>query len=147
MRTFWKEEHRRELADRLTRIDPAQPAKWGRMNATQMVWHLTQWMRLANGELVCREKRTALAMPGIKHLVILVLPWPKGVPTAPEIIPRDTEGWAAERALLDAAIERLVARAPDESQPRHPIFGAMTRPLWGALGYRHTDHHLQQFGV
>ncbi len=31
--------------------------------------------------------------------------------------------------------------------PEHPAFGTMTARRWGAIGYRHTDHHLRQFGV
>ena len=29
----------------------------------------------------------------------------------------------------------------------HPMFGAMARRDWLIWGYRHTDHHLRQFGV
>jgi hypothetical protein len=31
--------------------------------------------------------------------------------------------------------------------PRHPVFGVMSRNDWGRWGYRHTDHHLRQFGA
>ena len=31
--------------------------------------------------------------------------------------------------------------------PAHPIFGPLTVRQWGVQGYKHTDHHLRQFGV
>jgi hypothetical protein len=66
MKTLWEEKDRRELAERLTSLDPARKPTWGQMNATQMLRHLAEWMRLANGELVCHEKRTALALPRMR---------------------------------------------------------------------------------
>ena len=32
-------------------------------------------------------------------------------------------------------------------RPVHPAFGDITTQAWGVLAYRHTDHHLRQFGV
>jgi hypothetical protein len=29
----------------------------------------------------------------------------------------------------------------------HPVFGTLSGKAWGALGWRHLDHHLRQFGV
>jgi hypothetical protein len=28
-----------------------------------------------------------------------------------------------------------------------PLFGPLTGREWGALAYKHADHHLRQFGV
>jgi hypothetical protein len=31
--------------------------------------------------------------------------------------------------------------------PEHPAFGRLSGRAWGALVYRHMDHHLRQFGL
>jgi hypothetical protein len=31
--------------------------------------------------------------------------------------------------------------------PDHPAFGRLSGAAWGALSYKHIDHHLRQFGV
>ena len=31
--------------------------------------------------------------------------------------------------------------------PLHPAFGRLSTNEWGVLGYKHTNHHLTQFGV
>ena len=30
---------------------------------------------------------------------------------------------------------------------RHPVFGVMSKELWGEAMYIHLNHHLEQFGV
>ncbi|MGH9801334.1 MAG: DUF1569 domain-containing protein, partial [Blastocatellia bacterium] len=31
--------------------------------------------------------------------------------------------------------------------PEHPAFGKLSTKDWGALTYKHMDHHFRQFGV
>lgn len=149
MKTMWEARDRDEIASRLATLDAGRKAEWGRMTATQMIRHLSKAVRMANGELVCRTKRTPLAWPGVKHLVILVFPFPRNVPTAPELIAEEGgDGeWGEEMEALRSGLARFVARAPDESPPSHPIFGRLSRRMWGALAYKHVDHHLRQFGA
>jgi len=77
---------RQELLDRLERLTPETPARWGKMNAPQMLAHVADWMLMAKGELKAAPKKRPLRYPVIKQLAIYWLPFPKGVPTAPELI-------------------------------------------------------------
>jgi hypothetical protein len=61
-------------------------------------------------------------------------------------------GRAPDRGLSDAArLRALIAESipPDPSVRigEHPIFGTMSPQDWGVLLYKHTDHHLRQFGL
>jgi hypothetical protein len=112
-----------------------------------MVVHVTDALALYTGGLQAAGKRTPLQWPGLKHACIYVLPIPRNVPTAPELIARAPGDWSEEIATLDAAVTAFVARAPHEAWPPHPLFGPMSRRAYGVLAYRHTDHHLRQFGV
>jgi Protein of unknown function (DUF1569) len=42
---------------------------------------------------------------------------------------------------------RFLDHQPAGDWPPHPVFGAMTARDWNRVLYRHTDHHLRQFGV
>jgi hypothetical protein len=147
-KTLWDAESRRELVDRLNRLKPDATPLWGRMNAPQMVAHLVGWMRMANGELKTAPLHRPIRYPLVKQLIIYWLPWPKGVPTAPELLSKEKYDFTAEQASFQRYL-KAYEKTPGSKTvwPEHPAFGMLTTKEWGALGYRHTDHHLRQFGV
>jgi hypothetical protein len=138
---------RRELLERLERLTPKATARWGIMTAPQMLAHLVDWMLMAKGELKAAPKNRPLRFPPLKQLVIYWLPFPKGVPTAPELISRKPLEWSIEHASMRKHVESFENLDPRSLWPIHPVFGKMTPRMWGVLGYRHTDHHFRQFGV
>jgi hypothetical protein len=138
---------REELLERLERLTPETPARWGKMTAPQMLAHVTDWMLMAKGELKAAAKKRPLRYPVVKQLVIYWLPFPKGVPTARELISRKPSEWAIERASVRQHVESFGSLDAAMVWPDHPAFGKMTPRLWLVLGYRHTDHHFRQFGI
>jgi hypothetical protein len=137
---------RQELVDRLGRLTPETKPLWGKMTAPQMLAHLADWMLMARGELNVAPKKAPLRYPPIKQLVIYWLPFPKGVPTAPELITRKPLAWGVEHAAVRRDVESWENLKPS-AWPAHPVFGQMTTNAWCVLAYRHMDHHLRQFGI
>lgn len=131
---------------RLDRLRPEAPARWGRMNAPQMVAHLTEAFRMPNGELHIRRRPMPLRRL-VKWLILYVLPMPKGAPTSRELLARVPESWADDLARLRAAIAAVRRPGPGAPVGDHPIFGTMSVEDWGVLLWKHTDHHLRQFGI
>lgn len=121
--------------------------RWGKMTAPQMLAHLTDWMMMAKGELPTLFRNGFLQFAPVKQLAIYWLPFPKGVPTAKELISRVPSDWKTERAALCNHMNSFETMHPDGTWPVHPAFGMLSPEAWGVLGYRHTDHHLRQFGV
>ena len=146
-RTLWIEGDREDLLARVDKLRPDMTPAWGKMNATQMMTHLTEWMRLATGELTAAPRNKPMRYPVIKQLIIYVMPWPKGVPTAPELLSRESSGWDAELADFTERLRSFEQWKSRSDWPLHPAFGRLSTMEWGALGYRHTDHHLRQFRV
>jgi hypothetical protein len=146
MATLWNDADRQNLVTRVRQLSPEAQARWGSMNARGMLAHLHDCTRMALGELMVPPKKLPIRFPPLKQLLIYVLPFPRNAPTAPEVIARRADDWVAELAALEAAMDRLMARSAASSWPDHPAFGTMSRRAWGALMYRHTDHHLRQFG-
>ena len=136
------------VRQRIERLTPGTPRKWGRMTPHQMVCHLTDGYRMSSGE---RKPRAAdnFVSRSIVRLVALHTPlaWPKGVKTIPEA---DQEQGGTKPADWDQDLAELIRRIdafkPVEGHP-HPIFGPLTENEWNVWGFRHADHHLRQFGL
>ena len=148
MKSMWQHDTRREVVNRLGQLTPDRRAEWGRMSAQQMICHLTASVQMANGEKMVAAKHTPLRYPVIKQLLLYALPFPKNVPTAPELlVPSTPNDWRKDVGDLQAALDRFVARGPEARWCDHPAFGPLSARQWGVLVYRHLDHHLRQFGV
>jgi len=138
---------RQELQLRLARLAPGTTARWGNMNAPKMVVHLADALKMALGELPAKQRWTPLRIPLLKELVIYVLPWPRGAPTAPELLARAPAAWNGDVATLAALIEKFSARTAAGAWPAHPAFGPLSGRAWGALAYKHCNHHFRQFSI
>ena len=132
---------------RIDRISSGAKPRWGKMNAELMVAHLVESMRMAVGEITPRPKKLPLRYFPLKQLVIYWLPFPKGSPTAPELLPKETGTIDGGKSELARVVRLFVERANQAQWPDHPAFGKLNKQAWGVLTYRHFDHHLRQFGV
>ena len=146
-KTLWDEPSRRELIDRLARLTPEAKRQWGKMNVSQMLAHVAGALRMARGELHVASRNLPIRYPPLKQLVIFWLPFPRGAPTAPELIGIDIDDWDSGIADVRTQIEHFATRDRNADWPIHPAFGKMTPRAWGVLGYRHIDHHFKQFGI
>ena len=146
MKSIWQDEDRRGINDRVARLTWDRRAEWGKFTAPKMVCHLADSLKMAMGDLKVAPKRLPIRYPPLKQLIIYCLPFPKGVPTAPELIGRVPGDWTHEVHSAGALLERI-ASPPDGARPEHPAFGRLSEQAWGVLVYRHYDHHLRQFGV
>ena len=147
MKSVWNDSDYRELCSRIDRLQPTAPARWGKLTAPQMVCHLADALRMAHGTLPVKPKKLPIRYPPLKQLIIYHLPFPKGAPTAPELISRQATEWHGEIDTLKHELAAFQQRGPAGPFVPHPAFGALTPRAWGVLVYRHTDHHLKQFGV
>jgi len=148
MKTFWDTATREEICRRVDRLTSDSKAQWGKFNAAQMLAHLNDAMLMALGDVATAPKATPLRRWPLKQLVVYIAPWPRGVPTAPELLTRcDGAQFADEKAAFRQVAGRLAAKPRHDTWPQHPAFGALTHRAWGVLEYRHADHHLRQFGV
>jgi hypothetical protein len=148
MPTLYQNEARKLLSQRLARLRPDAPPRWGRFTAPQMLAHVNDGLRMALGDLPTAPKDLPLRYPPLKQLLVYVLPFPKGAPTSRELLARVANAqWDAEVAAFPGLLERAGACAGRRDWPLHPAFGRLSSRAWGVLGYRHVDHHFTQFSV
>ena len=136
------------ICQRIGSVTSASVPRWGRMDAKAMLMHLRQSALMALGELpvACKSKRVFQVFP-IKHLILHVAPFPKGAPTAPELLVPYAASLDAIRSELVSLVDRIGAGPREGDGPVHPLFGRLSLREWGVATYKHTDHHLRQFGA
>lgn len=146
MPSLLNNDERDAILARLRRVTPTTAGLWGTLTAPKMICHLCDAMRVALGEVRAVDRSTPLSRSLLKFLIIQtpVQPPPGKVKTAPEMLSSSPEAFAADLATC----ERLLARlGRGEARGTHPTFGPLSTAEWGKLGWKHTDHHLRQFGV
>jgi hypothetical protein len=118
------------------------------MDVAGMLRHLRLATLMALGEysVPSANKRVFQVFP-LKHLILYVLPFPKGAPTAPELKSEAAASFEEERTALLELLERIGTGLRDGMGPDHPLFGPLSWREWGVATYKHTDHHLRQFGA
>ncbi len=148
MSTLARTADRDALIARIERLSPDANAVWGCMNAPQMLAHCADALRMGLGDLSVKPKHATIPrMALFKWLFLNVLPFPKGAPTAKELISRAPETWEVERSQLIDLMKRAGGDDVRSVSAEHPIFGPLTRAQWGQLAWKHLDHHLRQFGA
>ncbi len=148
MPTIWDPKTRQELLGRFTMLTPATSPAWGKMSAIQMVRHCTIAVDMMLGVTKVAPKLGPFRFAPLRYLVIHVLPWPKGVPTAPELITNSYRGnWENEVRALRKSVEAMVARGFGGQFEGHPACGRLSGEDLGVLVHKHLDHLLRQFGL
>ena len=148
MGSILKESDRAEIVSKLQSLSNLSTRKWGTLDVIGMLQHLNLSARMTLGELpvASSNKRVFQTFP-LKHLILYVLPFPKGAPTAAELKPVDGSSFEIERAALLEMLERIGTGPSEGVGPAHPLFGPMTWKEWGVVTYKHANHHLKQFGA
>ncbi len=146
MKVIWDDSTQEELHKRLTRLHADTKPLWGNMNYGQMLAHCADCFRQMLREINLSPAPMLFYLRILKPAMIYWMPFPKGAPSAPELLVRTTNitnGVADIKNLLTQLAENETTFA----WPDHPYFGKMSARAWGVFAYRHFDHHLRQFGV
>lgn len=146
MKTIFDKTTVNELIDRINSLQANAQAQWGKMNAYQMLRHCTMseemfqgkrlYKRLFIGKLFGR-----MALNGIMKNED---PMKKNQPTHPDLKITGTGDFKAEREKWIGLLR--VYSVCSNPGFVHPFFGKMTEDEIGKYVYKHTDHHLRQFG-
>ena len=150
MTTVFDTAARAELIRRIHTVDETSTARWGRMNVYQMLKHCTLWEAWIQGSSPHTYKQAFIGRVfgrmALRGMTKDDKPLARNIPTTREFRISDTTGdVAAERRKWAALVEAY----DHYSNPGfvHDFFGRMTREQVGQLAYKHTDHHLRQFGA
>ncbi len=157
MQSLLRSESRDALRNRSHSLRPNATARWGRFSAPQMLSHVIQSLRVMSGEIPMPAEPTPWLVrhAPVKHLLIYLLPFPKGLQTSPVLLERaaadpaaiSEREWLAELQAFAQLLDTIGTRASDRVWPSHAAFGSLTGREWGVLQFRHLDHHFRQFSL
>jgi hypothetical protein len=137
--------------ERLEQLSNTTKPVWGKMNAAQMMAHLSIPYDYAYG-----KKENKLSFFGklmlnlfVKDLVVGgSKPYPKNSRTSPDFIVADERDFEKEKARLIANIKETEAKGSPYFEGKDSgAFGKLTAKQWSVQFYKHLDHHFTQFGV
>ncbi|MEP7226883.1 MAG: DinB family protein [Gemmatimonadales bacterium] len=161
MRTIAEDRTLSSLVERLQRLLPDTPRRWGTLTAGEMLCHLADThesvlgTRIAPGPPPSGAPRPALqrmTRPVVKWMALYTaIPWPKGAKTRPGVDPKlhgtRPADFEQDRGRAIATLRRLAVAAPTTLTGRHFMFGPMSARDWHRWAYRHVTYHLRQFGL
>lgn len=133
-------------------IDPATPARWGKMNSQQMVEHVAGFFRISTNKLKFPFVTPLEQLPKFRAFLLSekefrentkapVLPdepFPVRFPTMGESI-----------SDLEKQVQYFFQYFSNDVEKKtlHPVFGELNFEEWVQLHHKHVKHHLKQFGV
>ena len=142
-----------ECLSLLQQLSPDQKAKWGKMDSQQMVEHLRDVCKLANGKMVLPLLNTdpdKLAKARVFMMSDGLFQENTRVPVMPEE-PRPHKYSSLAEAItkMEAELNEVFAfYASDTSKIlMHPMFGELNYEQQIHYLDKHVRHHLRQFGL
>jgi hypothetical protein len=142
----------RSLVLRLAQLSENCERRWGTLTPHEMLCHLGDAAAMVMGTRPRTRPVRHRRRPFVKALMLWApIRWPRGVPTNPRHDPR-AEGtrptdFAADLARAIEGLEQIATADPRTIEPAHGLFGLMSLADWQRWAYKHTDHHLRQFGL
>jgi hypothetical protein len=136
------------LRQRIASLTPQSPRQWGKMTPHQMLCHLNDAFKMADGSRQTGSIDNFVSRTLIRFVALHTsMKWPHGAKTMPEA-DQEQNGtrpaeWQRDHAELLALFDAFAAR---NGHP-HPFFGPLTATEWNVWAYRHIDHHLRQFSA
>ncbi len=143
---------RNEYIDLLSQLDADAPRKWGKMNVQQMIEHMADYVRIASGktpmEIITAEEH----IPRMQGFLDSEKKMRENTPN--QLLPdeppavRHTSKKDAINELEQEIIYFFLVFEKDKGKTlKNPFFGVLDFAQQVQLLYKHSTHHLRQFGV
>ncbi|MBK9525741.1 MAG: DUF1569 domain-containing protein [Bacteroidetes bacterium] len=141
---------RKTFIEKLKELDPATPPVWGLMNVQQMIEHMSDSFRIANGKDPHVIVTPAERLEPMKNFLLSEKEFK---PNTKNILMSETPP-NIRRANKMEAINELEGEINDfvsyfEQHPgsttTNPFFGELNFEEWIQLLHKHAVHHLKQF--
>jgi len=134
------------------KIDPSATPRWGKMNAQQMVEHVSAFFRISSNKLQFPLVTPAEHLPKYREFLMSEKEFRENTkaPVLPdEPLPlRHTTMNEAITDLEKQVIEFFSYFADDPGEKTlHPAFGELNFEEWVQLHHKHVKHHLKQFEI
>ena len=143
---------RTKLISHLQKLKPETPPLWGKMNAQQMIEHMTAVMMSASGKIKLPIVTPAERLPKMQEFMMSEKPFKENTKSPvlgeePAPLKKHTKE-AAIGKLQEEIIYFFEAFEKDPAlKTTNPVFGELNFEMNIQLLYKHALHHLKQFGI
>lgn len=151
MKTVFDPQVREELIGRINSLNKNHKAQWGKMNVFQMLKHNTYW-----NDWICGTDKNHIykqAFMGkifgkiaLRRMIKDEKPFDRNIPTSAQFQVKQNNGDMEAEKLRWISGTKAYEKY-DNQDFVHDFFGKMAKEQIGILVYKHSDHHLRQFGV
>lgn len=150
MRNLFDGETAAALKVRIGEVRPDSDRQWGRMTPAQAIAHCAALFDVAVGNTIPTRMFIGRLIGGMVRGKVLGddKPLARNSPTDRALMKNDADDLDAEKRRLLGLIDRFAGGGAAGCTPHpHSFFGRLAPEQWAILTYKHTDHHLRQFGV
>jgi len=138
----------------LNNLPASTEGKWGKMNAQQMVEHVTGFFRVSSNKQHFPLVSPSEHLPKLKAFLLSDKEFRENTkaPTSvigEEPLPIRTNSMEEAIAGLQQSIAEFVNYFEGDPYKTtlHPVFGELNFDEWVLLHYKHMVHHAKQFGL
>lgn len=141
-----------EFVPLLRRLNAEDKGAWGVMNAQQMVEHLADALKIANGKLVQPPQIEGETLVKYREFLMSEIPFKEGTKNSfmsEQPSPLKYPDIATAIAKLQAELDDFFSAYEQNNSLKHsnPFFGELDYSEQVQLLHKHALHHLRQFGV
>ena len=137
--------------DRLNKLTPETPRKWGTMSVDQVLAHLN----VAYEAIYEPDKHPKpnfisafLMKTFVKSKVVSETPYKQNLPTAPMFVIKSEKDFELEKKRLIGFIQKTQQLGTSAFDGKNSLsFGKLNAQEWNNMLAKHLNHHLDQFGV
>lgn len=145
---------RQAFVPKLKSLSSETIGNWGKMNAQQMVEHVTAFFNVSIEKLRFPLVTPAEQLPKFKEFLLSDKQFRENTKAPASVIGEEALPLRYEN--MEQAVEKLSAAIANFEQyfheypnkkTLHPVFGELNFEEWTLLHYKHITHHLRQFGL
>jgi hypothetical protein len=148
IKSVLKKEDLSEIIQKVHSIQPHHAAKWGEMNVVEMLMHCAQVAEAVINSSKSAQKANWKQVISKYIFLYVKKEFPKLVKGPKRF---EAKGKVSEEDFMiwkDKLFE-VLEKFQNLEKPLagfHPFFGPLNHQQWGIMVYKHTHHHLKQFG-
>ncbi len=132
----------------------SKDGKWGKMNAQQMVEHVTGFFKVSSNRINFPLVSPSEHLPKLKAFLLSDKEFRENTKAPTSVIgeepmPVRTNNMEEAIEALQQSIDEFVEyfKGDDYKTTLHPVFGELNFEEWILLHYKHVMHHGKQFGL
>ena len=143
-----------DLLPLINKLNGDEKAKWGKMNAQQMIEHVSGFFKVSTEKIQYALTTPAEHLPKYKEFLLSEKEFKENTKAPAAVLPEEPlplrytniqEAKGDLRKSVDAFFEFF--KNDPSKKTLHPVFGELNFDEWVQLHHKHVTHHLKQFGL